>query len=86
MRIWCSVYALHDIEPKRTFPDTMHMAVRVFDRLLNNVVQELEDKAAKLKQKAAANVPANGIYMRKLIRLVHECGVPFFVHETENYI
>lgn len=62
----------------------MHMTVRVFAWLLDNVVQELEDKDAKGKQRTAADVPANDTYVRKFTRLVHECGVPFFVHETGN--
>ncbi|KAL1482502.1 hypothetical protein MTO96_033749 [Rhipicephalus appendiculatus] len=65
------------IEPTDVFPDTLHMAMRIVDRLLDNVLAEFEDMDA---QASATSTVATHSNVERFVRMVRDCGVPFDVH------
>ncbi|KAH7935404.1 hypothetical protein HPB52_007376 [Rhipicephalus sanguineus] len=70
------------IEPKLTFPDTMHMRVRVLDRLLDNVLQEFEDMDSK--EGVVTGVTTTS-HVDQFVQLVRQCGVQLHVLKDASH-
>ncbi|XP_064472473.1 uncharacterized protein LOC135386904 isoform X1 [Ornithodoros turicata] len=71
---------LLNIEPYNIVPDVLHMRMRVFDRLFDNVLKEFQDMDTKLSVQTGSREEK---YVEAFKTIVGECGVRVYI-SAEN--
>lgn len=69
------------IEPSRVVPDIMHMGMRIVDRLVENLILEMQDKDSSIK---VCNTSAKEDHVAKLIAIIHDCGVSIHLFSSND--
>lgn len=79
----CIYQPLIDIELDDVVPDELHLLLRVTDRLLENVIDELLEKSVIEDFNRQKGQP-KGVLLAKFVQGVNSCGIPFHVWYKKN--
>ncbi len=79
----CINEPLIDIPLDHVVPDELHLFLRVTDRLLENVINEVEERDA-IADFNKKNGQSKGVLLAKLVQGINDCGVPFHIWSKKN--
>ena len=81
----CKHLPLINLPLENVIVDELHMLLRITDRLLENLIQDVRDLDCKEKLGAVAkSIDSSNSHLNKLVQAIRACGVSFNVWETKD--
>jgi hypothetical protein len=79
----CKNKPLLDIEVDHVVPDELHLLLRVTDRLLQNVIDEVRERDSIDSWNKSKGQPKDK-HLNNLVKGINDCGIPFKIWYKKN--